>query len=68
MHMNDLMARALAGALIGLAAVPGGKEAWAQQRTTIQLVIRPDLSRLNSGHHSRSVRSNHPPRLIGNRR
>jgi hypothetical protein len=40
MHMNDLMARALAGALIGLAAVPGGKEAWAQQRTTIQLTLK----------------------------
>jgi len=40
MHMNDLMARALASALIGLAAVPGGKEAWAQQRTTIQLTLK----------------------------
>jgi hypothetical protein len=40
MQMNDLMARALAGALIGLAAVPGGKEAWAQQRTTIQLTLK----------------------------
>jgi Cupredoxin-like domain len=40
MNTNDVIVRALAGALFGLAAISAGGNASAQQRTTVQLTLK----------------------------